>query len=216
MNTPLKLVLVALLVGAAGVVWVPDVRNAISGQAPEETTDFPQDPIPGMDLPLPVPVSQGNGENTPAETQAPKVEDPTQDPALRNFASKRGSFLMGGPKGPSAKAPEESEEVTTRRRLRLWLTENPLTAVMQSSKGNRAIFGGAIYAEGQVTSGGWTVLAIEADRVEIVRKDWQYTVHLPRLGEGMQPRAATDDYFDRSPKPDESEVQTATQPQELP
>ncbi|MDF1837933.1 MAG: hypothetical protein P1V35_08695 [Planctomycetota bacterium] len=197
---PIKQAAAVLLLGGGAVtVWVPDVRNAISGKSTETTQG-----AEGVTLPIAdgsKPAIEVSVSAPPAVPQvvasepaaagipgglAPSIEpgiESGEDPALRNFGSRGRSFLL---MNPTSKYEEGTEAASAPPQIQLWLIENPLTGIMRSPKGNRAIFGGSFFSEGQALLDGWELQTIHPEFVEVQGKGGTRKVRLPRLGDGLE------------------------------
>ncbi|MFT5197739.1 MAG: hypothetical protein ACI87O_000380 [Planctomycetota bacterium] len=191
-----------LLVSGAITVWVPKVRNALTGATPEETQgsngvdhsmiDGGQSTIAvlgssGAQVP-----SQGIGSIDSVagshETQDSQASE-DEDASLRNFGS-RGRLLL---LSDSIEEEEDQPEVIpASEHFKEWVSRHPLTGVMQSSRGNRAIFGGGFFKEDQALFEGWKLVSIHPEFVEVHGDDTILKIHLPRLGQGLEAQVAGD------------------------
>ncbi len=194
-----KIAGLTLLVAGSIAVWVPQVRNTLTGESSDQTQGSE-----GVDLPLgdgsapaiavavsappSVPPmasggSQSTGEAGGLPTESGAGEAAMDNSAMRNFGSKGRSFLQ---RNLRTEEVAEPETLPAAAHFDLWLLDHPLTGVMQSPKGHRAIFGGQFYSEGQELLPLWNVKSIQGEFVQVEGRGVKRTVHLPRLGEGLE------------------------------
>ncbi|MFT4649548.1 MAG: hypothetical protein ACI9X4_002788 [Glaciecola sp.] len=187
-----------LLVSGAITVWVPKVRNAITGATPEETQgsdgvfhsllDGGQSTIAVLDSQAPSGAQERTIVTGSAETEAGSTDtqgsQSGEDVSLRNFGSRGRSFLLSN--SNEVEEEDQPEVIPASDLFKEWVSRHPLTGVMQSSRGNRAIFGGGFFKEDQELLEGWKLVSIHSEFVEVRGDDTSLKIHLPRLGAGLE------------------------------
>ncbi len=185
-----QVLLLSLLAGGAAAVWVPEFRAKLptfltgetAGSQPakvgglEARSSTVQDPAEASEFDLEV---AGPGMSTQGKNTLPPAKQWVG--MLRNFQASRPIATEVQRASQVEPVDKEGESFS----LASWqseLVQKPLTAIMVSSKGSRAIFGGRGYTEGENPVPGVTIQSIHSSHVILSDGKREHHVNLPEIG----------------------------------
>ena len=175
--------LLAVLAGGMAVVWIPELRGILPSFLTGESQASPS-PAVGKIAVATDSVLIPEGPVSPAstgsaETSAPASSDQWNS-VLRNFqTSQPVARVVGASEPGGVAATGESPTVLAWQNQ---LQAKPLSAILLSPKGHRALFGGQSFHEGQELLPGLSIQSIEATCVSLSDGQQEFRISLPTMG----------------------------------
>ena len=186
MTSVKQMLLLSVLVGGGATIWVPDFRDKlpafITGQSKasiasdSEAVDFSADEF--------ILVEEGDGEAEKRPSVAKAAKPAELLSLLRNFQVSKPKAAPTD----SVHAPKTvgGSSIAVIGSWQTRLQSKPLSAIMISSKGSRAMFGSRSYAVGDQPISGMSIQAIHSDRVILSDGDKEQTIELPLMGFNLE------------------------------